>query len=56
MFRNGATHRRNGNGAVQGHESTTVSNGESKKVDLVQLPDNFMFFKWMSVKGAKVSP
>ena len=28
--------------------------GLSKKVDLVQLPDNFMFFKWMTVK--KVSP
>jgi peptide/nickel transport system substrate-binding protein len=30
--------------------------GVSKKLDLVQLPDNFMFFKWMSIKGAKVSP
>ena len=24
--------------------------GVSKKVDLVQLADNFMFFKWMTVK------
>ena len=24
--------------------------GVSKKVELVQLADNFMFFKWMSVK------
>ena len=28
--------------------------GVSKKMDLVQLPDNFMFFKWMTIK--KVSP
>ncbi|HLB75434.1 MAG TPA: ABC transporter substrate-binding protein, partial [Candidatus Dormibacteraeota bacterium] len=24
--------------------------GMSKKVELVQLADNFMFYKWMSVK------
>jgi peptide/nickel transport system substrate-binding protein len=24
--------------------------GVSKKVELVQLADNFMFFKWMSIK------
>ena len=29
----------------------TLAWGVSKKVTLTQLADNFMFFKWMSVKG-----
>ena len=30
--------------------------GVSKKVDLVQLPDNFMLFKWMSHQGRESKP